>query len=97
VLWRLGLPQTAPALDLDGETLIEWQGAQRWLVSSQPAARIRAAAAEAGGHATLFRARSKEPGVFAPARATPLDRIHRQLKQSFDPRRVKPRPLYAGL
>jgi len=97
VLWRLGLPQSAPVLDLDGETLIEWHGAQRWLVSTQPAARIRAAATEAGGHATLFRARSKEPGVFAPL-ATPLDRIHRQLKQSFDPAGVFNRGrLYAGL
>ena len=97
VLWRLGVPQTAPVLDLDGETLIEWHGAQRWLISTQPAARIRASAAEAGGDATLFRARSKEAGVFAPL-ATPIDRIHRQLKQSFDPAGVFNRGrLYAGL
>jgi glycolate oxidase FAD binding subunit len=97
VLWRLGVPQTAPVLDLDGETLIEWHGAQRWLVSTQPAARIRAAAAEVGGHATLFRARSKESGVFAPL-AAPIERIHRQLKQSFDPAGVFNRGrLYAGL
>ena len=97
VLWRLGVPQTAPVLDLDGETLIEWHGAQRWLISTQPAARIRAAAAEAGGHAMLFRARSKEAGVFAPL-AAPIDRIHRQLKQSFDPAGVFNRGrLYAGL
>ena len=97
VLWRLGVPQTAPVLALDGETLIEWHGAQRWLISTQPAARIRAAAAEAGGHAMLFRARSKEAGVFAPL-AAPIDRIHRQLKQSFDPAGVFNRGrLYAGL
>ncbi len=83
-LWRLSLPQTAPVLDLEGDTLVEWHGAQRWLITSQHSAGVRAAAAAVGGHATLFRARSKTPGVFAPL-AAPLDRIHRQLKQAFDP------------
>jgi glycolate oxidase FAD binding subunit len=97
LLWRLGVPQTAPALELDGETLIEWHGAQRWLVSTLPAAQVRAAATEVGGHATLFRAASKEAGVFTPL-APPLDRIHRQLKQSFDPAGIfNPGRLYAGL
>jgi glycolate oxidase FAD binding subunit len=97
LLWRLGVPQTAPALELDGETLVEWHGAQRWLVSTLPAAQVRAAATEVGGHATLFRAASKEAGVFTPL-APPLDRIHRQLKQSFDPAGIfNPGRLYPGL
>ena len=53
-------------------------------VSAWPADEVRAAAACAGGHATLFRARNKSPGVFAPL-AAPLARLQRELKRAFDP------------
>ncbi len=86
-LWRLSLPQTAPALKLSGEQLVEWGGAQRWLCTSAPAAQLRDAAQAAGGHATLFRGGDKSAGVFAPL-APPLDRIHRELKKAFDPDRL---------
>jgi glycolate oxidase FAD binding subunit len=96
-LWRLSLPSTAPALKLSGEQLVEWGGAQRWLCTSTPAATVRAAAEQAGGHATLFRAQDKSAGVFAPL-APPLDRIHRQLKRAFDPDQIlNPGRLYPGL
>jgi len=96
-LWRLSVPQTAKPLSLEGELLIEWGGAQRWLCSHQPASLVRDIAARAGGHATLFRATNKEPGVFAPLQS-PLDRIHRELKKSFDPQGVfNPGRLYPGL
>ena len=52
---------------------------------------------EAGGHATLFRARGQGAGVFAPL-PSPLDRIHRELKKAFDPAGVfNPGRLYPGL
>ncbi len=83
-LWRLSVPQTAPPLKLSGEQLVEWGGGQRWLCTTTAAAPVREAAAAAGGHATLFRSRDKGAGVFAPLQP-PLDRIHRELKRSFDP------------
>jgi len=86
-LWRLSVPSVAPPLALEGDTLVEWGGAQRWLVCNAPAAQVRAAAAAAGGHATLFRAQDKSPGVFAPL-STPLARIQRDLQTAFDPDRV---------
>jgi glycolate oxidase FAD binding subunit len=96
-LWRLSLPSTAAPLNLSGEQLVEWGGAQRWLCTSTPAAVIRAAAEKAGGHATLFRARDKSAGVFAPLAPT-LDRIHRELKRAFDPDNLlNPGRLYPGL
>jgi glycolate oxidase FAD binding subunit len=85
-LWRLSLPSTAPPLALSGEQLIEWGGAQRWLATAAPAAQVREAARRAGGHATLFYGK-KTVGVFAPL-TPPLERIHRELKLSFDPDRV---------
>jgi glycolate oxidase FAD binding subunit len=86
-LWRLSVPSVAPPLALEGDTLVEWGGAQRWLVCSAPAAQVRAAAAAAGGHATLYRAQDKSAGVFTSLSA-PLARIQRDLQAAFDPDRV---------
>jgi len=83
-LWRLALPQTTPALALDGPQLIEWGGAQRWLISSAPADEIFAAAQGLGGHATLFRGRTPGETVFAAPDAT-ARAIMRRLKSEFDP------------
>jgi len=83
-LWRLSLPSVAAPLALPGDELIEWGGSLRWLVSKADARTVREAAARAGGHATLFRAAEKSAGVFTPL-APPLARIHRNLKQAFDP------------
>ena len=83
-LWRLSLPSRAPQIDLPGEQLIEWGGALRWLKSAADAATLRAAAAAAGGHATLFRATDKAAGAFAPLPPVLL-RLHRGLKAAFDP------------
>ena len=83
-LWRLSLPTVAPPLTLPGAQLIEWGGAQRWLITSAGASEIRTAASKAGGHAALLRGGDKSAGVFHPL-AAPLMRIHRQLKTEFDP------------
>ncbi|MBX3634504.1 MAG: glycolate oxidase subunit GlcE [Rubrivivax sp.] len=83
-LWRLSVPSTAPPLKLSGEQLVEWGGAQRWLCTTAPPAALRDAAAAVGGHATLWRAHRREDGGFAPLKP-PLARIHRELKQAFDP------------
>ena len=83
-LWRLSLPPTAPLLGLAGDELIEWQGGQRWLVTSLPAALVRDAAAGVGGHATLFRGGDRSAGVFAPL-SPPIRAIHERLKRAFDP------------
>ena len=96
-LWRLSVPSTAPPLNLPGEQLVEWGGALRWLCTGAPAAAVRETAAAVGGHGTLFRARDKSAGVFAPL-SPPLMRIHRELKRAFDPDRVfNPGRLYPEL
>ncbi len=83
-LWRLSLPSTAPPLGLGPQQLIEWGGAQRWLCCALPAAAVRAAAAQAGGHATVFRGSDRSAGVFTPLSAAQL-RIQRELCRAFDP------------
>jgi FAD/FMN-containing dehydrogenase len=58
---------------------------------------VRAAAARAGGHATLIQGTDKSGGVFTPLNDV-LMGVHRRLKQAFDPERVfNPGRLYAEL
>jgi FAD/FMN-containing dehydrogenase len=96
-LWRLSVPARTASFRLPGRQFIEWGGAQRWWRSTSPAVELRAAAARAGGHATLVRAADKSAGVFAPLTES-LMRIHRALKLSFDPQRIfNPGRLYAEL
>ncbi|WP_372828139.1 glycolate oxidase subunit GlcE [Polaromonas sp.] len=88
-LWRLSVPQTAPVMDLPEPPLIEWHGGLRWVrAAPEEAPGLRAAAAVAGGSATLFMAgsaRSTRVEDRFDALKPPLDRIHRQLKKEFDP------------
>lgn len=87
-LWRLSVPQTAPVLDLPYAQLVEWHGAQRWLWAPATAAQaIRRAAAQANGHATLFRAGADgAPGVPRFDRQSPaIETITRRLRAEFDP------------
>jgi glycolate oxidase FAD binding subunit len=95
-LWRLAVPSTTGPLPLPGPQLVEWNGGLRWLRSGA-AAEVRAAAARAGGHATLFRARDKSPGAFTPLDPV-LARLHRALKEAFDPASIfNPGRMYAEL
>jgi glycolate oxidase FAD binding subunit len=88
-LWRISVPQTAPALNLPYPQLIEWHGAQRWLWAPADAApRLRDAARAVGGYATLFIANhpmSQDANSRFEPLKPPLDKIHRQLKAEFDP------------
>jgi glycolate oxidase FAD binding subunit len=85
-LWRLSVKPTAPYTDLDGDQLIEWGGALRWLHASDRtiATRVRGWASGLGGHATLYRAADKTSGVFQPLPES-LHALHRRLKAAFDP------------
>ncbi len=86
-LWRLSVASVAPPICCSGTTLIEWGGALRWLRGDQGAEQVRTLAASAGGHATLFRsdaALKNAAGAFQPLSPV-LAKIHRNLKQAFDP------------
>ena len=83
-LWRLSVPQTAEPIATPHHQLVEWGGGQRWVAGELDAGAIRAAVGRAGGHATLFRHGEKAVGVFHPLEPA-LMKIHRRLKQAFDP------------
>lgn len=93
-LWRLSLPNNLGPLDLPGEQLIDWGGAQRWLKSA--ADNIQSRALELGGHATCFSHGVSET-PFQPL-APALLRYHRQLKAQLDPQGLfNPGRMYAEL
>ena len=91
-LWRLSLPNNLGPLDLPGEQLIDWGGAQRWLKSA--AENIQSRAHELGGHATCF-SHGISDTPFQPL-APALLRYHRQLKAQLDPQGLfNPGRMYA--
>lgn len=94
-LWRLSVPPATPPLALEGDWLIDWGGAQRWLFSDEPADRVRQRCAEIGGHATAFRNSGDITDVFHPLPAA-LMALHRRLKTALDPQGLfNPGRLYA--
>lgn len=86
-LWRLSVPPATPALEIRGDWLCDWGGAQRWLRSEESPARIQMVTQQAGGHATLFRGGDRHGSVFQPL-APALHALHARLKLAFDPARV---------
>jgi glycolate oxidase FAD binding subunit len=96
-LWRLSVPAATAPVKLPGRQFIEWHGAERWWRTTAQTREVRAAAAQAGGHATLIRGADKSGGVFMPV-SDVLMRIHQGLKQAFDPARIfNPGRMYAEL
>ncbi|MFC3286099.1 glycolate oxidase subunit GlcE [Litchfieldella rifensis] len=98
-LWRLSLPNHTPELKIEGDTVYDWAGAQRWLRSEASADTIRDAATRAGGHATCYTPHeeggSTEP--FTPL-APVVAKYHRNLKAELDPHGIfNPGRLYAEL
>ena len=82
-LWRLSVPPASAPLELDGNWLIDWGGAQRWLRTGLPAGTIRAAVATVGGHATLFSGGDRDSDVFQPLPPALLA-LHQRIKHTFD-------------
>ncbi|HKI73934.1 MAG TPA: glycolate oxidase subunit GlcE [Pseudomonadales bacterium] len=91
-LWRVSVPQDSIEF-LDRSAMIEWGGAQRWLVDPDFDPREGLDR----GHATLFKA----PNDTTVSRFTPLSgevlKLHGRLKKTFDPRDIfNPGRLYRG-
>jgi glycolate oxidase FAD binding subunit len=83
-LWRLSVPPATAPMELPGERLYDWGGAQRWLRTDAPAQQVYHAAEQAGGHATLFRNSTMNAETFPPL-GPGLRRLQRRLKEAFDP------------
>ena len=99
-LWRISMASEIERLELPADYasddwLYEWGGALRWLKSDAPAEVMQRAAAAIDGHASLFR--HPQGSIFQPL-PPGLLRIHKNLKQAFDPENIlNPGKLYAEL
>ncbi|MEE4753593.1 glycolate oxidase subunit GlcE [Pseudomonas alliivorans] len=95
-LWRICVPADTGVLNLPGEQLIDWAGAQRWLKSDASGETIRSMATAVGGHVTCYTP-GHHDSPFQPL-VTPLLRYHHQLKNRLDPQGIfNPGRLYAEL
>ncbi|MGN1056423.1 MAG: glycolate oxidase subunit GlcE [Comamonas sp.] len=91
-LWRLSLPQTAPALALPegvSSPLIEWHGGLRWVHAPRHAQeQLQALAGQVGGNAMLWKSGGElvlsHANRFSPL-APVTQRLHQQLRDAFDP------------
>lgn len=93
-LWRISVPPATPPIEIHGQWLTEWNGAQRWLLTNATAQQIRALVKPLDGHATLYyknegckkesRNKAKENQAFQPL-PEPLMKLHRQIKHAMDP------------
>ena len=95
-LWRVSVPAASAPLDLDGEVLLDWGGAQRWLRTDADSTRVRTAASAAGGHALAFRNTDRAGEIYHPLEPG-IARLHERLKAAFDPAGIlNPGRMYAG-
>ncbi|MES1927775.1 glycolate oxidase FAD binding subunit [Salinisphaera dokdonensis CL-ES53] len=81
-LWRLSLPPAAPMLELDGDSVIDWGGAQRWLHSDMEPVGLRRVVKDEGGHASVYRGDTRPR--FHPIGESMLA-LQQRLKRSMDP------------
>ncbi|MEJ2213893.1 MAG: glycolate oxidase subunit GlcE [Gammaproteobacteria bacterium] len=86
-LWRFSLPPSTSPLDLNGSTLYEWRGAQRWFIAEDneiSSEEILRVVNQAGGHATQFKNGDRQGEVFNTLPDV-LKKYHIKLKQAMDP------------
>ncbi|MBL8553651.1 MAG: FAD-binding protein [Phenylobacterium sp.] len=82
-LWRLSLPPASGwkgPHGLPGDALYDWGGGQAWLLSDEPATKVRGVVRGLGGHA--LRLRGGE--AFGP-RTGALGELEARVKAAFDP------------
>ncbi|NOY70930.1 MAG: glycolate oxidase subunit GlcE [Gammaproteobacteria bacterium] len=101
-LWRISCkPATAPikikGIAAVNDWLLDWGGAQRWLVGDIEAGRVRDPVLSQGGHTTCFRGIKNNVDVFQPL-SQPMLTLQQRLKKSFDPLGLfNPGRMYAAL
>ena len=96
VLWRVNVPPTggcavARALEpLGARWYFDWAGGLVWIGFDGDPAQVRAAAAEAGGHAMLVRAPAELRAVtpFQHPRASGVAALEARVRHAFDPKGV---------
>lgn len=88
-VWRISVPEFTAPMDLDGDWLLDWAGAQRFLKTDIDAELIYAAAAAANGHASCYSSAKMDATVplFQPLTGGMMALQHR-VRDSFDANRI---------
>jgi len=88
-LWRISVPEFAAPIEIDGDWLLDWAGAQRYLKTSADAASVFAAAHAANGHASCYSSAKlpAEEFLFQPLLGAMLP-LQKRLRDSFDAARI---------
>lgn len=97
-LWRILCSPAAPLTQqVDVRTMLEWNGAVRWMASNMPANIIQNIAQKADGEAVLFRGRVAGISTFKKPDPA-LFQLYQRLKRQLDPKGIfNPNRLYEGL
>ena len=96
-LWRLSHKPNAPISGENGDLLIDWGGAQRWLRGARDHSALENLAEQAGGHATLFRGGNRCTEVQHQLSAI-QKQLHQRVKHAFDPEGIlNPGRLYSWM
>jgi len=82
-LWRLSVPPATPPINLPGTWLIDWGGAQRWLLSASEPGAIHSAATACGGHAAVFGSATRTNHLPAA-----LGALNNAVRSAMDPDRL---------
>jgi glycolate oxidase FAD binding subunit len=83
-LWRLSVPPATAPINLPGKWLLDWGGAQRWLLTDTAAENIHSMADAAGGYASLFRTSQASTARFAEL-PVPVRILQNKIKRALDP------------
>lgn len=94
---RLSVSATCDDIEFEGEQLIEWGGALRWLKTSTDIKTIREKIKSLNGHVTAYKNFDQQAEYFQPLDSG-LKTIHQRLKKAFDPAGIlNPGRLYKEL
>ena len=96
-LWRFSVRSSSPLPRIDGEWLIDWGGAQRWIHGDFDKGELERCAESAGGHVSVYRGGDRK-GEVHHTLSEALKALHLRLKDAFDPDRIlNPGRLYSWM
>ncbi len=95
-LWRISIAAMSAPLGENLQQIIDWGGAQRWVMSDLPASEIRSMAADLGGHAECF-SKDEEIPTYHPMESN-LQALSQRFKAALDPAAIlNPGRMYSEL
>ncbi len=96
-LWRISVPPATRPFNHGTDTVVDWGGAQRWVVGVDDESALRAEVQQSGGHTTAFNRGDRKAEVFSPLTPSMLA-LQRRVKSVFDPHGIfNPGRLYQAL